>query len=76
MLLWLPFLMCARRLRTRALMKAPFFKCVFVTTVCLALACMPGCAGGGKKKAPNLSDRAGMVTGGSSGLKDETITLQ
>ena len=37
---------------------------------------MPGCAGGGKKKSPNLSDRAAMVTGGSSGLKDETITLQ
>ena len=37
---------------------------------------MPGCAGGGKKKLPNLSDRAAMVTGGSSGLKDETITLQ
>jgi hypothetical protein len=49
---------------------------VAILTLCLGLACMPGCAGGGKKKSPNLSDRAGMVTGGSSGLKDETITLQ
>ena len=49
---------------------------VAILALCLGLACMPGCAGGGKKKSPNLSDRAAMVTGGSSGLKDETITLQ
>ena len=50
--------------------------CATIFILCLSLSSMPGCAGGGKKKSPNLSDRAAMVTGGSSGLKDETITLQ
>jgi len=49
---------------------------VAILALCLGLACMPGCAGGSKKKSLNLSDRAAMVTGGTSGLKDETITLQ
>lgn len=71
-----PFLIWARRLHTRALNMSPCLQCVVITTACLALAGMNGCAGGAKKKAPNLSDRAAMVTGGSSGLKDETITLQ
>ena len=71
-----PFLIWARRLHTRALNMSPCLQCVVITTACLALAGMTGCAGGAKKKAPNLSDRAAMVTGGSSGLKDETITLQ
>ena len=52
------------------------FTCATAIAMCLALAGMTGCAGGAKKKAPNLSDRAAMVTGSSSGLKDETITLQ
>jgi hypothetical protein len=34
---------------------------VAIFALCLGLACMPGCAGGGKKKSPNLSDRAAMV---------------
>ena len=70
------------RISHRYLARHQFLRCriAFICTASfilfLSVAGMNGCAGGAKKKAPNLSDRAGMVTGGSSGLKDETITLQ